>query len=256
MPAFNAVATLEQTWRELPHDVVDAVVLVDDCSSDGTIALANRLGLAVIAHDSNRGYGGNQKTCYAAALDRDADIVVMVHPDYQYTPRLLRALTSLIAEDVYDVVLGSRILGNGALTGGMPLYKYVSNRVLTALENLLVGQKLSEYHTGYRAFRRSVLESARLSENSEDFVFDNEMLVQCIALGYRIGEVSCPTRYFPEASSISFRRSLRYGLGCLNVGTRYLLHRAGILRDNQFTARLGVLNQPGQAALHRAEQPR
>lgn len=242
MPAYNAAATLEQTCSELPKDVVDCVILVDDYSTDGTIQLATRLGLMVIAHDRNRGYGGNQKSCYAAALAQGADIVVMVHPDYQYTPRLLRALTSLIAEDVYDVVLGSRILGKGALTGGMPLYKYVANRALTAVENLLVGHKLSEYHTGYRAFRREVLERARLAENNEDFVFDNEMLVQCISLGYRIGEVSCPTRYFEEASSISFRRSVRYGFGCLNVGTRYFLHRTGVRHDTQFTAREQVLS--------------
>jgi len=194
MPAYNAEVTLERAYAELPRDIVDTVIVVDDFSRDGTVALARRLGTVTIAHERNRGYGGNQKTCYAAALDAGADIVVVVHPDYQYTLKLVRALAGLIAEDVYDVVLGSRILGNGALVGGMPRYKYVANRLLTFVENLLIGQRLSEYHTGYRAFRRSVLESVRLDANSEDFVFDNEMLVQCCALGYRIGEVSCPTR--------------------------------------------------------------
>jgi glycosyltransferase involved in cell wall biosynthesis len=185
-------------------------------------------------HDRNRGYGGNQKTCYARALAENADIVVMVHPDYQYTPKLLFAMCSLIAEDVYDVVLGSRILGAGALRGGMPLYKYIGNRFLTFVENLMVGHKLSEYHTGYRAFRNSVLRAVRLDSNNDDFVFDNEMLVQCIALQYRIGEVSCPTRYFDEASSISFRRSVKYGFGCLSVGARFFFHRTGLRNDAQF----------------------
>jgi glycosyltransferase involved in cell wall biosynthesis len=234
MPAYNAAQTLERTWTELPHDLVDAVIVVDDFSTDSTLDVARRLGLIVVAHDRNRGYGGNQKTCYALALAEQADIVVMIHPDYQYTPKLLRALTALVADDVYDVVLGSRILGKGALSGGMPVYKYVANRVLTAVENLLVGHKLSEYHTGYRAFRRSVLESVRLDANSEDFVFDNEMLVQCIALDFRIGEVSCPTRYSSEASSITLRRSLTYGVGCLGVGFRFLLHRLAIRPDDQF----------------------
>ncbi len=237
MPAYNAALTLERTFAELPHDIVDSVILVDDLSRDDTVAVAQKLGITTTRHDRNRGYGGNQKTCYARALADGADIVVMVHPDYQYTPKLLRALASLLAEDVYDVALGSRILGNGALAGGMPRYKYISNRFLTAAENLLIGQKLSEYHTGYRAFTREVLESLRLDENSDGFVFDNEMLVQCHALGFRIGEVSCPTKYFEEASSISFGPSLRYGFGCLNVATRYWLHRIGARHDAQFTRR-------------------
>lgn len=252
MPAYNAALTLERTFAELPHDIVDSVILVDDVSRDDTVAVAQKLGIITTRHDRNRGYGGNQKTCYARALAEGADIVVMVHPDYQYTPKLLRALASLLAEDVYDVALGSRILGNGALTGGMPLYKYVSNRFLTAAENLLIGQKLSEYHTGYRAFTREVLESLRLDENSDGFVFDNEMLVQCHALGFRIGEVSCPTKYFEEASSISFGPSLRYGFGCLNVGARYCLHRIGARHDAQFTHR----NDTGVPALRGVPRPR
>ncbi len=251
MPAYNAALTLERTFAELPHDIVDSVILVDDWSRDDTVAVAEGLGIITVQHARNRGYGGNQKTCYARALAEGADIVVMVHPDYQYTPKLLRALASLLAEDVFDVALGSRILGNGALAGGMPRYKYISNRFLTAAENLLIGQKLSEYHTGYRAFTREVIESLRLDDNSDGFVFDNEMLVQCHALGFRIGEVSCPTKYFEEASSISFGPSLRYGLGCLNVGARYCLHRMGVRRDSQFTRRetTPLLTVPEVAAL-------
>jgi glycosyltransferase involved in cell wall biosynthesis len=248
MPAYNAELTLEKTYRELPHDIVDDVILVDDFSRDATAALARRLGLITHQHDRNRGYGGNQKTCYAAAMQLGADIVVMVHPDYQYTPKLLRSLASLLSEGVYDVALGSRILGMGALKGGMPKYKYVFNRILTAIENLMIGQKLSEYHTGYRAFRREVLESLRLEGNSDDFVFDNEMLVQCHALGYRIGEVSCPTSYFEEASSISFRRSVRYGFGCLAVAGRYMLHRFNVRRDPQFLPRERPVAVPAAAA--------
>jgi glycosyltransferase involved in cell wall biosynthesis len=228
LPAYNAARTLEQTYREIPHDIVDAVVLVDDRSADDTLAIAKALGITrVIQHDVNRGYGGNQKACYDTALSLGADIVVMLHPDYQYTPKLVRAMVDVLAEDVYDVVLGSRILGNGALQGGMPLYKYVSNRVLTAFQNLVIGQKLSEYHTGFRAYRRCVLESIPYGRNSDDFVFDNQFLVQAHALGFRIGELSCPTKYFPEASSINFRRSLRYGILCCATAVQYRLHRMG-----------------------------
>jgi glycosyltransferase involved in cell wall biosynthesis len=228
LPAYNAARTLEATYRDLPHDVVDEVVLTDDASRDETVALSKRLGITTFGHERNLGYGGNQKTCYREAIRRGADIVVMVHPDYQYTPRLVTAMASLIAFDVYDVALGSRILGNGARSGGMPLYKYVANRVLTLLQNLMLGQKLSEYHTGFRAYSRTVLETLPLEENSNDFVFDNQVLVQVFRFGFRVGEVSCPTRYFAEASSINFRRSVIYGLGCLWNCVRFNLARAGI----------------------------
>ncbi|HEY5996730.1 MAG TPA: glycosyltransferase family 2 protein [Candidatus Deferrimicrobiaceae bacterium] len=227
MPAYNAEKTLAWTYSEIPMDIVDEVILVDDGSRDGTIGEARRLGITHIAHPQNRGYGGNQKTCYAAALAAGADIVVMVHPDYQYTPKLIPAMAGMLASGEFDVVLGSRILGTGAIAGGMPLYKYVSNRLLTAIQNLLVGRKLSEYHTGFRAFNRRVLETLPLLENSDDFVFDNQMLVQAIRFGFRIGEISCPTRYLPEASSINFRRSVRYGLGVLGTSLRYVAWRAG-----------------------------
>ncbi len=241
MPAYNAERTLVRTHAEVPMDIVDKIVLVDDHSADHTAALADSLGIDTIVHPENRGYGGNQKTCYQRALDLGADIVVMLHPDYQYTPKLIRAMSSMIAEDVADVVLGSRILGNGALKGGMPRYKYVANRLLTAVENAMIGQKLSEYHTGYRAFSRTVLERVRMDLCSDDFVFDNQMLVQVHAAGFRIGEVSCPTLYFDDASSINFTRSMKYGLGCLSVGGRYALHRAGLRRDGLFVARPGPL---------------
>lgn len=231
LPAYNAARTLETTFREIPTDLVDEVVLVDDASPDDTVAEARRLGIRhVIRHERNRGYGGNQKTCYRTALDLGADIVVMLHPDYQYTPKLLPAMVSLIAEGVYPVVLGSRILGKGALRGGMPLYKYVANRALTLAQNLLVGEKLSEYHTGYRAFSREVLERLPLERNSDDFVFDNQMLSQIIYAGYPIAEITCPTRYFEEASSINFRRSVTYGLGVLGVSARHFLQRKGLGR--------------------------
>jgi glycosyltransferase involved in cell wall biosynthesis len=231
LPAYNAARTLETTYREIPADLVDEVVLVDDASPDDTVAEARRLGIRhVIRHERNRGYGGNQKTCYRTALDLGADIVVMLHPDYQYTPKLLPAMVSLIAEGVYPVVLGSRILGKGALRGGMPLYKYVANRALTLAQNLLVGEKLSEYHTGYRAFSREVLERLPLERNSDDFVFDNQMLSQIIYAGYPIAEITCPTRYFEEASSINFRRSVTYGLGVLGVSARHFLQRKGLGR--------------------------
>ncbi|MBW1802865.1 MAG: glycosyltransferase family 2 protein, partial [Deltaproteobacteria bacterium] len=207
LPAYNAEKTLRQTYGDIPRDIVDNVLLVDDGSIDNTIALAKKMGIETIAHDKNYGYGRNQKTCYMEALRRHADIVIMVHPDYQYTPKLITAMTSMIAFGVYDVVLGSRIIGGKALCSGMPLYKYAANRFLTAYENLVLGSKLSEFHTGYRAFKREVLEALPLNENSDDFVFDNEMLVQIIHFGYRIGEVSCPTRYFDDASSINFWRS-------------------------------------------------
>jgi glycosyltransferase involved in cell wall biosynthesis len=215
MPAYNAEKTLEKTVSEVPRDIVDEIILTDDRSRDGTVGVAKALGLTVFEHAVNRGYGGNQKTCYSEALKRGADIVVMVHPDYQYTPKLITAMASMIAYGVYDSVLGSRILGNTALKGGMPVYKYIANRFLTLFQNILMDQKLSEYHTGYRAFSRKVLESLPLEENSDDFVFDNQMLTQAVYFGYSIGEVSCPTKYFPEASSINFVRSSQYGLGCL-----------------------------------------
>ena len=235
LPAYNAARTLEQTYREIPHDIVDEVVLVDDGSADDTLAVAKSLGIQhVIRHDENRGYGGTQKTCYDTALRLGAEIVVMLHPDYQYTPKLVRAMVSLLGEDVYDVVLGSRILGKGALQGGMPLYKYVANRALTAFENIVIGQKLSEYHTGFRAYRRRVLESIPYAGNSDDFIFDNQFLVQAHAFGFRIAEVTCPTKYFAEASSINFRRSLRYGILCCATAVQYRLDRAGLVRSPLF----------------------
>lgn len=228
LPAYNAERTLRKTVAEIPREIVDDIILTDDASSDGTCRVALELGLHTLRHEENRGYGGNQKTCYTAALHRGADIVVMLHPDYQYTPRLISAMTSMIAFGSYDVVLGSRILGKGALSGGMPLYKYFSNRVLTAVENLALGQKLSEYHTGYRAWHRSVLENLPLSTCSDDFVFDNQMLAQALYFGYRVGEISCPTHYFPEASSINFRRSLSYGFGVLATAASYRFARMGL----------------------------
>ena len=233
LPAYNAEKTLEPTVREL-SDVVDSCILVDDHSSDATVALASRLGIQVHVHERNRGYGGNQKTCYAAALAAGADIVVMVHPDYQYSPRLVEPMASMIAYGVYDVVLGSRILGGGALKGGMPRYKYFANRMLTLIENLALGAKLSEYHTGLRAYSRELLLSLPLQANSEDFVFDNQFLAQCIYLGARIGEVSCPTRYFPEASSINFRRSAIYGFGVLMTTIDCVAARIGLYRKPTF----------------------
>ena len=234
LPAYNAVPTLERTVAEIPLDVVDDVILTDDYSRDDTSEVSRRLGLHTIRHDRNRGYGGNQKTCYSAALARGADIVVMLHPDYQYSPKLVTAMASMIASGHYDVVLGSRILGKGALAGGMPVYKYVANRGLTFVENVLAGQKLSEYHTGYRAWSRQVLERLPLLRCSDDFVFDNEMLAQAIRFGFSIGEISCPTRYFEEASSINFRRSVTYGLGVLNTATKLWLDRAGLVRSPLF----------------------
>jgi glycosyltransferase involved in cell wall biosynthesis len=225
LPAYNAARTLERTVAEIPRDVVDDVLLVDDSSKDETIEVAQKLGLRVFLHQQNYGYGRNQKTCYAEALRLNADIIVMLHPDYQYQPRLVSPMAALIASGVYDVVLASRILGGGARRGGMPLYKYVSNRCLTLVQNLLVGAKLSEYHSGYRAFSSDVLRSLPLRRNSDDFLFDNEMLTQSIYFGYRIGEISCPTSYFPEASTINFRRSVKYGLGVLWTSLRFRLQK-------------------------------
>src|SRR4030067_1496333 len=226
-PAYNAGKTLRQTYEELPHDYVDEVILVDDASKDSTAAIAHELGIRTIIHSENRGYGANQKSCYAEALRQGADIIVMIHPDYQYSPRLATAMASMIASGHYDVVLGSRILGGEALKGGMPLYKYIANRFLTLIENLALGIKLSEYHTGYRAFSRTVLETLPLNENSDDFVFDNEMLVQAVYFGFKLGEISCPTRYFEDASSINLRRSVKYGFGVLSTSFKYLFAKLG-----------------------------
>jgi glycosyltransferase involved in cell wall biosynthesis len=235
-PAYNAARTLEMTFRALERGVVDDVILVDDASMDQTVDVAQRLGIHTIRHEKNMGYGANQKSCYREALQRGADIVIMVHPDYQYAPELVPAMGWLIACGVFDVVLGSRILGTGALGGGMPKYKYVANRILTAWQNLLLNNKLSEYHTGYRAFSRSVLEKLPLEENSNDFVFDNQMLAQIIYFGFRIGEVTCPTRYFTEASSISFRRGVIYGLGVLKTSVQFRLSKSGLHSCRLFSA--------------------
>lgn len=234
LPAYNAERTLRQTVAEIPKDIVDDIILTDDASLDDTVAVARSLGLHTLRHDRNRGYGGNQKTCYQAALNRGADIIVMLHPDYQYTPRLVTAMASMIASDQYDVVLGSRILGQGALAGGMPVYKYMANRALTVAQNLMLSAKLSEYHTGYRAWSRTVLERLPLNACSDDFVFDNQMLAQAIYFGFRVGEISCPTRYFPEASSINLQRSAVYGLGVLQTSARFRLQRMGLARSPLF----------------------
>ena len=238
MPAYNAERTLRQTYAEVPREYVDEVILVDDGSNDQTVEIARSLGVHTFVHPQNRGYGGNQKTCYTEALRRGSEIVVMVHPDYQYSPKLIVAMASMIASGHYDVALGSRILGSDTLAGGMPLYKYAANRLLTLFQNLLLGAKLSEYHTGFRAFSREVLEALPLKENSDDFVFDNEMLAQAIYFGYRVGEISCPTRYMDEASSISFWRSVRYGLGVVRVSIAFRLARWGI-------GRFGIFNRAG-----------
>jgi glycosyltransferase involved in cell wall biosynthesis len=230
MPAYNAAKTLRQTYEELPFDIVDEVLLVDDCSSDETVTLARELNVTTFQHKKNLGYGRNQKTCYREALKRGADIVIMLHSDYQYSPKLVTSMAGMIASGHYDVALGSRILSVGALKGGMPRYKYVSNRFLTAVQNLLLGYKLSEYHTGFRAFSRQVLESLPIEENSDDFLFDNEMLAQAIYFNYQIGEISCPTKYFAEASSISFKRSLKYGLGVLWTSLKFRLQKMRLLK--------------------------
>ncbi len=234
LPAYNAGLTLLRTYRELPLDIVDDVILTDDASNDETSQIARSLGIHTIVHSKNRGYGGNQKTCYAAALERGADIVVMVHPDYQYSPKLVLPIASMIASGHYDAVLASRILGKGALAGGMPLYKYIANRALTFAENLLLGQKLSEYHTGYRAWSRKVLETLPLEACSDDFVFDNQMLAQTAWFGFSTGEISCPTRYFEQASSINFRRSCIYGLGVLKTALAYRLARWKLTKPSLF----------------------
>lgn len=231
MPAYNAEKTLQKTYEAVPHELVHKIILVDDASGDGTAGLSRELGLETIVHSRNKGYGGNQKTCYRAALDAGADIVVMLHPDYQYEPRLIEAMAAMIASGVYDVVLGSRILAQSSLSGGMPLYKYLANRFLTLVQNLLIGQKLSEYHTGYRAFSRKILETLPLEQNSDDFIFDNQMLVQAVYFGFKIGEISCPTKYFAEASSINFRRSVKYGLGVLACSIQFFLQ---VRRQGQF----------------------
>lgn len=235
LPAYNASKTLERTYREIPFDIVDETVLVDDMSKDDTVDVARRLGINhIIRHEKNTGYGGNQKSCYNKALELGADIVVMLHPDYQYTPKLIPSMCYLIAHDLYPVVLGSRILGKGALKGGMPYYKYVFNRFLTLTENILIGQKLSEYHTGYRAFSRTVLEKINYNVNNDDFVFDNEMLSQIFMAGFEIAEVTCPTKYFDDASSINFKRSVKYGLGVLRVSLNHRLHQSGIIKHKLY----------------------
>jgi glycosyltransferase involved in cell wall biosynthesis len=228
MPAYNAESTLRRTYAELPHEYIDEIILVDDASSDRTVEVALELGIKTIIHPENRGYGANQKTCYRAAIELEADIIVMMHPDYQYSPKLVTAIASMVASGHYEVVLGSRILGGKSLQGGMPLYKYISNRVLTLIENVLLGAKLSEYHTGFRALRREILEKIPFENNSDDFVFDNEILVQAIYFGYSIGEISCPTRYFEDASSINFPRSVRYGFGVLSTSLKYVLQRTKV----------------------------
>jgi glycosyltransferase involved in cell wall biosynthesis len=242
MPAYNAERTLEQTVRELTA-VVDIKILVDDSSKDRTAELSRKLGVETFIHDANYGYGRNQQTCYREALKAGADIVVMVHPDYQYTPLLVPAMADMVAAGVYDMVLASRILGGGARKGGMPLYKYISNRLLTAFQNLFLGVKLSEYHTGFRAFSRELLEAIPLQENSDDFVFDNQMIAQAVMLGFRIGEISCPTKYFKEASSINFRRSVKYGLGVVATTAGFVLHRLGVVRLRRFGASGRKLSQ-------------
>lgn len=235
MPAYNAEKTLESTFRDIPLDIVDHVILVDDKSNDQTVIVARELGIKhIIEHEKNKGYGGNQKTCYLKALDIKADIVVMLHPDYQYDPRLIHSMCFLIANGVYEVVLGSRILGRGALKGGMPVYKYISNRFLTLFQNLMIGQKLSEYHTGYRAFSANVLRKINFKANSDDFVFDNQMLAQIFYAGFEIAEITCPTKYFEEASSINIRRSFKYGMGVMGVSLRYFLARMRILNSRIF----------------------
>jgi glycosyltransferase involved in cell wall biosynthesis len=237
MPAYNAEKTLRQTVSEIPRDIVDEILLVDDASTDETVSKSQELDLITFRHERNFGYGRNQKTCYREAIARGADIVVMVHPDYQYSPHLIVPMAGMIAYGEYDVVLGSRILGKGALAGGMPVYKYVANRFLTLAQNLLMSRKLSEYHTGFRAFRREVLENLPLEANSDDFVFDNEMIAQAAFFDYRIGEISCPTRYFAEASSINFSRSVKYGLGVLTTSVKFRLHRMKIVESKIFSER-------------------
>ena len=235
LPAYNAEKTLRKTYDEIPFDIVDEAILVDDASSDATVWVAKEVGIPHVVHPKNRGYGANQKTCYKEALSRGADIVIMLHPDYQYTPKLIPAMASIIANGLFDVALGSRILGVGALKGGMPLHKYISNRFLTFFENLMLNYKLAEYHTGYRAFSRRVLEAIDLEKNSDDFVFDNQMLAQIIYKGFTIGEITCPTKYFSEASSINFRRSVKYGLGVMKTAIQFRLHKWKVVRSALFS---------------------
>src|SRR5580698_373095 len=249
MPAYNAEKTLEKTVREL-SDVVDIKILVDDSSKDQTALLSRQLGVQTFVHDTNYGYGRNQQTCYREALAAGADIVVMVHADYQYTPALVPAMAGMIASGVYDMVLASRILGNGALKGGMPLYKFVFNRLLTAFQNIFLGVKLSEYHTGFRAFSRELLEKLPLLENSDDFVFDNQMIAQAVMFGFKIGEISCPTKYFPEASSINFRRSVKYGFGVLATTASFAMHKLGIRHSARFEAKVRKIDQSYYGELH------
>jgi len=235
LPAYRAAQTLERTYKEIPFDIVDDVVLVDDNSPDNTVDVAQAIGIRhIVKHEVNKGYGGNQKSCYAKALELGADIVVMLHPDYQYTPMLIHAMASMIAFDVYPVSFGSRILGKGALKGGMPMYKYIANRFLTLFENILINEKLSEYHTGYRAFSAEVIRSIDFTHNSDDFVFDNEMISQIFMNGFEIGEITCPTKYFDEASSINFKRSMEYGLGVLRVSLTHRLHKWGLMKSNLY----------------------
>lgn len=236
LPAYKAALTLERTYSEIPFDIVDDIVLVDDNSPDNTVEVGSKLGIKhIIRHEINKGYGGNQKSCYKKALEIGADIVIMLHPDYQYTPKLIHALAAVIAYDVYPVAFGSRILGQGALKGGMPMYKYIFNRCLTLFENIIIGQKLSEYHTGYRAFGAEVIRSINFTHNSDDFVFDNEMISQIFMNGYEIAEITCPTKYFDEASSINFSRSMKYGLGVLRVSVRHMLHKNGIKKSRLYS---------------------
>ena len=235
MPAYNAERTLRQTYAEIPHDIVDDIILVDDASQDHTVAVSNELGIKTIVHPKNLGYGGNQKTCYQTALALGADIIIMLHPDYQYTPLLITAMASLLAEGLFDCVLGSRILGVGALKGGMPIYKYISNRFLTAFQNLIMGYKLSEYHTGYRGYTCQVLEALPLSINSDNFIFDNQVLSQIIYGGYSIGEITCPTRYMDDSSSINFKNSAVYGLGVMKTAVLFRLHHWGLIRSPLFS---------------------
>jgi len=235
LPAYNAASTLKQTYEEIPFDIVDEIVLVDDASSDDTVALGKSLGIKhVIRHKDNKGYGGNQKSCYNKALELGGDIIIMLHPDYQYTPLLIPSIVNIIANDLYQVVLASRILGQGALRGGMPMYKYIANRVLTFTQNILINAKLSEYHTGYRAYSAEVLKSINYEDNSDDFVFDNQVISQIIYAGYEIGEVTCPTKYFEEASTINFSRSIKYGFGVLGTSIKHFLQRMGIAKFKMY----------------------
>src|SRR5258705_12894179 len=250
LPAYNAAQTLEKTYSEIPPGIADEVVLVDDASSDGTAALARKLGIRhIIQHDRNKGYGGNQKSCYDKAMELDGGIIVMLHPDYQYTPKLIPVMVHIIASGVYPVVLGSRILGNGALKGNMPYYKYVANRFLTLVQNILIGQKLSEYHTGYRAFSREVLATIRYEDNSDDYVFDNQMLSQIVYAGFDIAEVTCPTKYFREASSINFSRSIVYGLGVVKTSLLHFLQRTGIANFKMYEAKRKHKSEESSSAI-------